>query len=456
MIYSRNNFLSNALYRHTTLFEEALDKTDIGHRADDSFCRKTAQLVLVVSSSRSGSSWLSHLLAANRAFRSLPGEFDPFLLMARTPDLFRQDSPWSDSLGINEATPDVSKRLSMLLSTMSGHRKMRKDFWHLSDWDLYHAAIRIVWQWPEDVADHEKLLRIIRLHLGQIYNESCPAVKMVNLLQSLSNQRDGRTYNPYYYDLDYRTIKKLIPQITKPSGPPNQFGVIEEPPFVPFTPWNISGFCSVNNSKPLILKSPSNAYRLDFLRCLFPNARITIVHVVRDPISSIAGMMRGWKSHCFYKHLLDGVFLNIPGYSNTAMSWTRYWWKFDLPPGWQDFTSQPLAKICAFQWCSANRFILDWVEKNHKEVSYIQLNYKNLVRNPGEIITRLCDHIGVSSDIGVLNAIRINERIMASKGISDILERTTRRLSEEEKNNTVVKEIGDLIAVVGRDYSKYK
>ena len=111
--------------------------------------------------------------------------------------------------------------------------------------------------------------------------------------------------NPYFYDVDPELIRAHFPDERIPAGPPRDTCVIEEPPFVCESPWA----CALDGAavdRPLLLKSPSNAYRLDFLRALFPNAEITVLHLIRDPVASVTGLMSGWLHHGFHKHRLPG------------------------------------------------------------------------------------------------------------------------------------------------------
>jgi hypothetical protein len=110
-------------------------------------------------------------------------------------------------------------------------------------------------------------------------------------------------------------------------------------------------------TRPLLVKTPSNAYRLPFLRALFPRARLRVLHLCRNAAASINGLYDGWRYRGFFSHRLDEP-LDIAGYSDVFPEWGRRWWKFDLPPGWRAWTRRPLVEVCAFQWRSAHEAIL--------------------------------------------------------------------------------------------------
>ena len=73
-----------------------------------------------------------------------------------------------------------------------------------------------------------------------------------------------------------------------------------------------------------------------------------------------------------------------------------HWWKYDLPPGWEEWTTQPLVEVAGFQWRSAHAAILaDPGEDTHR------VRFEDLVGEP-EIrqatYGRLFDWLGVSLD----------------------------------------------------------
>ncbi len=80
--------------------------------------------------------------------------------------------------------------------------------------------------------------------------------------------------NPYYYDIDPQLIHNCYPEISVPQGPPHNL-IIEEPPFITITPWQ----SSTSFTQTLIIKAPSHVYQLDFIRALFPNARLRLIHL---------------------------------------------------------------------------------------------------------------------------------------------------------------------------------
>jgi hypothetical protein len=174
--------------------------------------------------------------------------------------------------------------------------------------------------------------------------------------------------------------------------------LLEEPPFLVIGPWKPPTVEQLT-ACPLILKTPSNSYRLPFLRRLLPRARFRILHLTRNAAASINGLRDGWCHHGFYSHRLPAQ-LNIAGYSDAFPRWGRYWWKFDLPPDWQEWTERPLVDVCAFQWLSAHRAILEETQ-SEAESDTFRFPFEALIGDAGRrnaSLTRLASWWGIPAD----------------------------------------------------------
>ena len=91
--------------------------------------------------------------------------------------------------------------------------------------------------------------------------------------------------------------------------------------------------------------------------------------------------MDGWLSNGFYSESVAGMsVLNIAGYSSVDKPWSRHWWNFDSPPGWLDYIHRPLENVCAFQWWSANKHVIDGIESGVIG-RYMVIRYEDLL-NP--------------------------------------------------------------------------
>ena len=191
------------------------------------------------------------------------------------------------------------------------------------------------------------------------------------------------------------------------------------------------------------------AYRLDFLRALFPNAEITVLHLIRDPVASVTGLMSGWLHHGFHKHRLPDGALAIERYTRRERPWTAAWWKFDLPPQWGGFTRRPLEEVCAFQWISANEHILRWVERNRSAIRYVQTSTQRLTFDLNGELARLFAELELEPDAGLLRAPARNRRTMVSYGVSDDARIKLRRLAASATAGARVRDVLEAFADAG-------
>ena len=139
--------------------------------------------------------------------------------------------------------------------------------------------------------------------------------------------------------------------------------------------------------KPRLLeKTPKNALRIPFLERLFPDARY--IWLYRDPRENLSSMIEAWRSSDFV------TYRNLPGWTGN--------WSLLLPPGFQQLAGRPLEEIVAFQWQSANRYILNDLAAISPD-RWTALSYAELVADTPATVQRLCEFAGVAYDEG-LNA----------------------------------------------------
>jgi hypothetical protein len=195
--------------------------------------------------------------------------------------------------------------------------------------------------------------------------------------------------NPYYYDLPEWLIRRYCPDAPLPNGPPPH-ETIEEVPFILIHPTRAVTLEELG-SRPVVVKTPSNAYRIPFLRALFPNAKLRILHLTRNAAAAVNGLYDGWHHHGFFSHRLASP-LAICGYSELHPGWGDCWWNFDLPPGWQEWTGRPLLEVCAFQWCSAHRALLDEEQELPPE-DVLQIRFEDITGTSEQRLAALAQTI---------------------------------------------------------------
>jgi hypothetical protein len=154
-------------------------------------------------------------------------------------------------------------------------------------------------------------------------------------------------------------------------------------------------------------KTPKNALRQPFLEKVFPGS--FYVFLFRDPRPNISSMMEAWKS---------GRWVTYP----RLRDWRGPPWSLLLPPGWQKLSGRPLAEICGFQWASANRIILDDLQKLPPD-RWIACDYDDVTKRTEETIGRICN----------FTALEIDQRLRQRLGGELPLSRYTHTAPDPEK-----------------------
>jgi hypothetical protein len=147
-----------------------------------------------------------------------------------------------------------------------------------------------------------------------------------------------------------------------------------------------------NSQYRMVEKTPRNAFKVEVLNELFPDA--LFIYIKRDGRSNISSLIEAWK-----KRSLDDLEeskrlpqitkeLNFSNYNGKA-------WRFTLPPNWQDYTHSSLEEVCAFQWKSANDAIQKSL-KNIDQTRILELSYEDLVTNTEALMQAICDFADIS------------------------------------------------------------
>ncbi len=372
-------------------------------------CSQVRDVVVVASSSRGGSSIFTEILRCSPELLHFKGEINPFLALAGL--CFPYNGRSGDMLEEADVGPHNSDKLARF------EKEMAFDVGISDRVDLNEIGMltrfmndlhwRICVQWPELDIDKDFLFSQVRKTLDELYQRhgwekgifSDPQLFHTLFLKNL--RKKYQAINPYYYDLRPDLVRQYCPDAQEDFDSPSSF-IIEEPPFVPIVPRQYISSESVR-SKPLVLKTPSNVYRLAFLKKVFPNARFRILHLVRNPADSINGLVDGWRYNGFFSHRLQQK-LEIQGYSDISPLWGKNWWKYDLPPGWEKLTNRPLEYVCGYQWLSAHRKILDYLEGNQTDC--LRVKFENVIgpiENRRDVFSRICQWLGIEGQ-EIINA----------------------------------------------------
>lgn len=354
---------ARALHREVREALAALRHACGASAAAPSVAEHARTVVVIASSSRGGSSLLAEILRAAPGLAHFPAEINPALRLA---DLMFPCTPsGSDALEASDITPAALREVDRELSAQCGV----PDAAPASDADreryALHLACRLTMQWPGETFTLDGVRAWMREALDHPYD---PVAFHATFLEAA--RRCHPCVDPLRYDLPTGLVGLLHNHV----GPPGA-ALIEEPPFVAVPPWR--GLTAAElKTRPLVVKTPANAYRLSAIQALFPRARLRVVHLVRNAGASINGLYDGWRHHGFFAHALEER-LNIRGYSELG-PWARHWWKFDLPPGWEALTTAPLLDVCAHQWSAAHQTVLGWLAAN-PGVDRFRLRFEDVV-----------------------------------------------------------------------------
>ncbi|MGE0529295.1 MAG: hypothetical protein AB7P49_19730, partial [Bdellovibrionales bacterium] len=283
-------------------------------------------VVVILGSSRSGSSLLFHLLSESGGFWAPQGEETPFF---RAEGLGYVSTPAES----DEIFPPISEFIQAgVFSRIINDLGRRVPGGGLKDSRFQlQTAVRLLLQWPD--------LRPERLHECLLeLGAKTPDVTVFWL--QLFERLD---VDSHFYDLEgfhasrFRALE--VPEF-----------LLEEPPFVLNSPRVVPSGASDLAAFPILLKSSTHAYRMSLLKTVFPHTRFQWVVLTRNPAGTVNGLMDGWRSNAFHSHNMEQVArLNIQGYTDISVQGDRGW-KFDLPPGWSHYWSQTLTEVGAFPW----------------------------------------------------------------------------------------------------------
>ncbi len=313
----------------------------------EGFTEQVRDVVLIASSSRGGSSVFAEMLRHAPSLTHFRAELNPFFAMAGLgfpasgdSDRLEKDTPFDRDMLDREFALDAGGWAPL---DSRGVRAYGLDL-----------AWRLTAQWPTLAFEPEQVVAWTRETL-----QDCSPRDVAGFHLALLRRVRGAhpQVDPFYYDIDPERIRGAFPGLTAPTGPPGPV-VLEEPPFVLARPWQMATLSELVD-RPLVIKTPSNAYRLPFFESLFPRARVRVLHLVRNPAAAINGLHDGWRFRGFHAHRVGG--LDIAGYSDEVPGGAS-WWKYDLPPGWQALREKPLEEVCAHQWKSAHEHVLHWVD----------------------------------------------------------------------------------------------
>ena len=325
-------------------------------------------VVVVVASSRGGSTLVGELLRQTPGVVSLRAEVNPLFVVA----------------GLEP--PGAAGRRTALAAELAAEIGRPASTLPAEDLDAFGAALawRLTAQWPAAGIDPADVVRWTEATLHELAAAdpawappAFPDAAVFHLRLLDKVRRAHPAVNPWYYDIPAGAVRRAFPGLARPAGPPGTH-LVEMPPFVLIGPWQRPSAAELA-AQPLVLSTPRNSFRLSFLRSLFPQARFRVVHLTRNPAASANGLIDGWLHHGFFNTAVERR-LRIEGYSDQFPAWGTRWWNYDFWPGWEDWAEAPLPAVAAEQWRSHHDEVLRWLADH--DVGQYRLRFEDVAGQP--------------------------------------------------------------------------
>ncbi|MFA5005458.1 MAG: hypothetical protein WC561_05000 [Candidatus Omnitrophota bacterium] len=391
---------------------------DPGRACFTSSLKDIKRAVIINAAPRSGSSLLFALLKKIPQFYSPSAECVPFYKLAGlSADNFGSDSIPEAPLITQELLFGLSRDILADLSVSSAMGDIFNDEKLLEQY-IDDLVLRFSLQWPQVDFSYDLFSRLARdaftayRKAHKEFHKEGFYLELFGCLMQAYPQ-----INPYYYDIAPALIAAKFPGLKLPCAPAHQEPMIEEAPFVLLSPAQKARAVDLAE-KTLLLKSSVDAYRMPFIRSLMPQADIKIIYLTRNPAASINGLYDGWLHRGFFSYNMEPLLkkyfkgsarmhLRIAGYSD-KYEWGKWWWSYDLPPGWQEYVTGKLEEVCAFQWVSANTAISGYLKASGKQ--YCLARYEKIIESPEsrrKEISMVLDFIG--ADHSALNQMGLDK-----------------------------------------------
>jgi hypothetical protein len=397
--------------RHTGRTDELLSRSLAGSQP---------RVCILASSSRGGTSVTAELLqwqgaeCANPDGRllTLPGEEKPLLILAglafpSRPQLF------DDLSELDADSPGASDLRAELISEIGSPMKMCDDL------ELYACQLyrRLLLQWPIPLTEMEPETAIaclsasLRDRFPHGYKDNPDNRQTVLLAAAKCFPFVRRSYYDCWKDRD----DALQDSMTEATS-------IEEMPFIFPPPWNTASRADYDRGC-LLLRDPSNAWRLPFWRKLFKGHEMKLLHLVRDPRESIQGLCDGWNYHFGFQTMPASPSLDVPGYTDRPgvgnSIWKRHRLNFSISESLSRLLSEhrrpmSLVETCGYQWKDAHETIL--AESRRLGLSRTVVNFADVRDRSVDTFKEICEALRLAcTDSGLTYALSLPSRwIMAT------------------------------------------
>ncbi|MFZ6681202.1 sulfotransferase [Undibacterium sp. Tian12W] len=345
---------------------------DLRQIAHTDLAARVRNVAVILTSPRSGSSLLKSVLSSHPGIASLDGEMEPFLALTRNGFSFNADSDALKSINNQDSL------LDNIFDDMTVPAEGESDYVFLkSRWRK-----RLLMQFPALFSEERAYHQLLH-DLDAVFRLATEKrIQGEAVLQDLVLSRvfKSETWRQDYYD------GKKNPAASHCFNEPFK---LEEPPFVIPRQHRRHLEAADVEQKVLLFKTPPDVYRIGMYEQLFPNARIKYLHLTRGYAQSVNGLMDGWLSPvAFFSRDMQrlGLDLSIKGYSDTV-SFGKRWWKFDLPPNWQEYRRANLEEVCLNQWLSAHQAIIA------SQVSSLSVSFEEFLSSPAAVMQKITSYL---------------------------------------------------------------
>jgi len=176
-----------------------------------------------------------------------------------------------------------------------------------------------------------------------------------------------------------------------------------------------------SSAERVLEKSVPNSLRVDFVRDIFPDAQF--IHLYRNGIDVSADAMKCWTSSMFsqriqkksdlFKKIITFPYISsfpylkdyLANYLERLLSKENYVQSWG--PRYKELASDveklSLIEVCGIQWSRSVQCTMKQLSPIRENNNFINVQYENLVQNPKNELSKICDFIHMRDADTVIN-----------------------------------------------------
>lgn len=154
-----------------------------------------------------------------------------------------------------------------------------------------------------------------------------------------------------------------------------------------------------------IEKTPKNTVRIPWIKEVFPDAKF--IYIKRKPIGNINSILRGWYTDTglLYKLIKGKPRFASAGYEIDSLEKFHLktdlkdnYWRFVLPPGWENQEFRDLMDIAIYQYQKSNELAEGDLMKTVEPKNIFRLKYEDLTDDRENIVDQLLSFTDLSKN----------------------------------------------------------